>query len=265
MSCTPRSGFHHDIGRISTASGSERNFRRHPLAGAPLATARGTDLSSQSRSWCVRHIVLFCLIHVSWVSWLPLSGSAQEEATGRKAAFQQALDRGAAHLQRREKDQALKELKGAVALDPRSAAAHQLLGQAYMMQGSYGMLSEARAEFLQALAINPDLVWSRFYLARIYLDLGVPRKAREQLESALATRPNVPHLLSLLGEANRQLGNLELSVELNKRALENDPSFFIAHYYLGLAYMDLDRESDGIRELEAAIKPEYPAAEIYLT
>ncbi|MGH9935833.1 MAG: tetratricopeptide repeat protein, partial [Blastocatellia bacterium] len=44
--------------------------------------------------------------------------------------LQQSLNRGAAHLQRNEKDQALRELKKAVALDPNSAAAHHLLGQA---------------------------------------------------------------------------------------------------------------------------------------
>src|SRR5882672_647716 len=36
---------------ISTASGSERSLRQRSLA-----TARGTDSSSQSRSWCAQHI-----------------------------------------------------------------------------------------------------------------------------------------------------------------------------------------------------------------
>src|SRR5262249_47442450 len=106
---------------------------------------------------------------------------------------------------------------------------------------------------------------SRFYLARIYLDLGLPQKAKDQLEAALQTRPNVPHLLSLLGEANRKLGNPDLSIEQNKKALELDQSFFVAHYYLGLAYRDLKKEEETIRELEAAVKPGYPAAEMYLT
>src|SRR5262245_10448664 len=36
---------------VSTASGSERR-----LAPTPLATARGTASSPQSRSWCAQHI-----------------------------------------------------------------------------------------------------------------------------------------------------------------------------------------------------------------
>jgi tetratricopeptide (TPR) repeat protein len=183
----------------------------------------------------------------------------------KKALLQAALLRGATYLQRNETNEALKELRSAVALDPRSAAAHQLLGRAYLMQGSYEAIGEAKSEFVQALALNPDLIWARFYLARIYLDLGNAERAKEELELGLRTRPNVPHLLSLLGEANRKLGNPELSAEQNKSALEADPSFFVAHYYLGLAYLDLRKEREGIRELEIAAKSESPIPDIYIS
>jgi tetratricopeptide (TPR) repeat protein len=220
----------------------------------------------------MQHIIAFAL-----AGWTLLIGNswpqeAQRPAApvtspdeARKTSFKVAFDRGAAHLQRGEKEQALKEMKRAVALDPQSAAAHQLLGQAYLLQGSYEMISEARAEFVQAIALDPNLIWARFYLARIYLDLNQPRKAKEQLEAASGVRPNVPHLLSLLGEAQRQLGSPDLAINYNRKALAADPSFFIAHYYLGLAYLDLKNDDDAIRELEAAAKPDYPAAEIYLT
>src|SRR5215831_13886061 len=183
--------------------------------------------------------------------------TSQDEA--RKTSFKVAFDRGAAHLQRGEKEQALKEMKKAVALDPQSAAAHQLLGQAYMLQGTYEMIGEAKSEFVQALALDPNLAW-----ARLYLDQGLTQKAKEQLETALKIRPDVPHLLSLLGEAERKLGNIDRSIELNQKALAADPSFFVAHYYLGLAYADLKRQDDAIREFETAVKPGYPAAEIYV-
>ena len=183
----------------------------------------------------------------------------------KKAVLQLALTRGASYIQRNQAKEALKELRSAVALDPRSGAAHQLLGQAHLMQGSYEAIGEAKSEFVQALALDPGLIWARFYLARIYLDLGNPQRAKEELELGLGTRPNVPHLLSLLGEANRQLGNPELSAEQNKRALEADPSFFVAHYYLGLAYLDLRKQEEGIRELETAAKSEAPIPDIYLS
>ncbi len=183
----------------------------------------------------------------------------------RKLVFEQTLNRGVRHLQLKEKDLALRELKKAVALDPQSAAAHEFLGQAYMMQDTYEMRSEAKAEFVQAIAINPASVWPRFYLSWIYLDLGQSEKAVEQLEAALKIRPNVPQLLSLLGEANRKLGNIELAIEQNQKALEADLSFFPARYYLALAYLDLEKEEDAVRELEAALTSGYAAPEVCLT
>jgi tetratricopeptide (TPR) repeat protein len=68
-----------------------------------------------------------------------------------------------------------------------------------------------------------------------------------------------------LGEANRKLGNPELAAEQNKRALEADPSFFVAHYYLGLAYLDLRREEEGIHELETAAKSDSAIPDIYIS
>jgi tetratricopeptide (TPR) repeat protein len=68
-----------------------------------------------------------------------------------------------------------------------------------------------------------------------------------------------------LGEAHRQLGSPELAIDQNRKALAADPSFFVAHYYLGLAYLDLKKDDEAIRELEESAKPGYPAADIYLT
>ncbi len=207
--------------------------------------------------------ITFALLHLLLPGEIVAAG--QKDAAARQALFEQALQRGAAHLQRGEKDRALAELKKAVALDPNSAAAHQLLGQAYLLQNTYEAMGEAKAELVQALALDPNLIWARFYLARIYLDLGQPRKAKEQLEAGLTTRPNVPHLLSLLGESNRQLGHPALAVEQNRRALGIDPSFFAARYYLGLTLLELKQEDEAIRELEAAAKSDQPIPDLYLT
>jgi len=34
------------------------------------------------------------------------------------------------------------------------------LGQAYLMQGSYEAIAEAKSEFVQALALDPSLIWA---------------------------------------------------------------------------------------------------------
>ena len=175
------------------------------------------------------------------------------------------LKAGSDHLQRGEVTQAIGDLKAALAADPKYAAAHMLLGQAYLAQHSVGMVAEAKAELQQSLNLDPDLLWARFYLAKIYFDLGRNDKAKEELERGLRQRPNVPHFLSLLGEVDRKLGQPEESIELNRQALIADPAMTPAHYYMALAYLDLKKDDEAIRELESCLQSKYVAPEMYLT
>jgi tetratricopeptide (TPR) repeat protein len=103
------------------------------------------------------------------------------------------LGAAAQHLQQGKAEQTIRECKGVLAADPRSAPAHMLLGMAYRAQGSSAMIGEAKAEFQQALDLDPELLWARFYLARLYLDQGLSEKAQEQLERGLKQRPGLPH------------------------------------------------------------------------
>jgi tetratricopeptide (TPR) repeat protein len=167
-------------------------------------------------------------------------------------------------LQQGKAQQAIGECMTVLAANPRSAPAHMLLGQAYLAKGEVAMVAEAKAELQQAIGLDPSLIWARFYLARIYIDLGLDEKAKEQLERGLKDRPNVPHFLSLLGEADRKLGNPAASLDLNQRALVIDPSLTPAHYYIGLAELDLKQEDAAVREIETAVRSPYVTPEMYV-
>ena len=47
-----------------------------------------------------------------------------------------------------------------------------LLGLTYLAQGSTAMIADAKAELQQALDLDAELLWARFYLARLYFDQG---------------------------------------------------------------------------------------------
>jgi predicted Zn-dependent protease len=149
-----------------------------------------------------RHLALSVFLVLAQI--LPLSGQIPAAAGEREAAQLRAASE---QLQQGNAGEAIRECKGVLAADPRSAPAHMLLGQAYLAQGSLAMVAEAKAELQQALDLDPNLLWARFYLARIYIDLGLHQKAKEQLEHGLQQRPDVPHFLSLLGEVRRKLGD----------------------------------------------------------
>jgi tetratricopeptide (TPR) repeat protein len=193
------------------------------------------------------------------------AGAFGGQTAGQARPERAYLEAGSAHLERGEVEPAVQALKAAVALNPQNAAAHMLLGRAYLAQRSVGMMAEAKAEFQQALDLDPGLLWARFYLARIYLDMGRTDKAKEELVRGLEAKPGVPHFLSLLGEAERKLGNYTASLELHGKALAADPAMNTAHYYAALTYMDLKEDDEAVRELELSVESKFVAPEMYLT
>jgi tetratricopeptide (TPR) repeat protein len=172
------------------------------------------------------------------------------------------LGAAAEHLQQGRAEQAIRECKGVLATDPRSAPAHMLLGLAYRAQGN-AMIAEAKAELQQALDLDPELLWARFYLAQVYLDQGLSEKAQEQLERGLKQRPGLLAFLSLLGEVRRQRGDPGASLELNRKVLEADATITPAHYFLALAYLDLKQEQAAMAEFEKVIHTPYVTPEMY--
>ncbi|HEX8983967.1 MAG TPA: tetratricopeptide repeat protein [Bryobacteraceae bacterium] len=195
---------------------------------------------------------------LSWLLFLAFLPQTKPEAMPQLKACSE-------RVQQNQAQAAVKECKAAVALDGQSAAAHMLLGQAYLALRSASMIAEAKAELQQALDIDPTLVWARFYLAKVYLDVGRPDKARSEMEQALQTRPGTAHFLSILGEAERKLGHPETAIEWHRKALAADPKMNTVHYYAALAYMDMKNDDAAISELEASIQPPFVAPELYLT
>jgi tetratricopeptide (TPR) repeat protein len=198
--------------------------------------------------------LLVCLAVAAWQAAAP-AVTTQERIERVRADLYSRTDR---------LEENVKELKQILALDPRSADAHMLLGIAYSTWGSKELKGEAIAEFRQALDLNPRLVQVHFFLAHLYLDLGRAARAREELEAGLAQTPGNPEFLALLGEAERQLKNPRRAVDVTRQALQADPSFAPARYYLGLALIDAGQRDEGITELEQVVRARAPVADAYL-
>ena len=175
----------------------------------------------------------------------------------------QQLGVASEHLREGKTEQAIRECRAVLATDPRSAPAHMLLGLAYLALGSADRIADAKAELQQTLDLDPELLWARFYLARLYFDQGLSEKAREQLELGLKQSPGLPHFLSLLGEVRRELGDPGASVELNRKALAAGNTVTPANYFLALAYLDLKQEQAAIAEFEKAIHSPFVTPETY--
>ena len=160
-------------------------------------------------------------------------------------------------------DADITQLKAVLAADPKSAQAHMLLGLAYRTKGSADLMGEAVSELRQAIGLDPSLVPARVYLAHLYLDLGRPERAQDELQAALTQLPGQPQLQALLAECQRQLGKPAAALELTEQALRADPSMAEARYYQGQALYDLKRRDDAIHAFEQAIRDGGRRPEVY--
>ena len=192
---------------------------------------------------------------------------AAPQADAANASIKDRLNRVSADLFSRpdRAADAIPELKAILALDPRLAEGHFLLGIAYRIVGTPEFMAEAVAELRQALALNAQYVPARFYLAQLYLDLGRPGRARDELEAALTQAPGNPQFLAMLGEAERQSKNPRRAVDVIRQALKADESFAQARYYLGLALFDLGQRDEAIAELERVVQSGPKVPEPYVS
>ncbi|HUQ93476.1 MAG TPA: tetratricopeptide repeat protein [Bryobacteraceae bacterium] len=175
------------------------------------------------------------------------------------------LEQGAAHLQRNQLDPAIRELIRAIAINPRSAPAHLLLGQAYLAKGAAELIAEAKAEFQQAQDIDPSQTLASFYIAKIDLDLGRLQRAENEIHRALAQNPGSPYLVALLGEIRRRQGNPEEAAALATRALSSDSNAAPVLYFRALAYWDQKKEAEALADLNRAIASSFVTPEMYQT
>jgi cytochrome c-type biogenesis protein CcmH len=81
------------------------------------------------------------------------------------------------------------DLKKAIGLDPKRGELWQLLGETIAMQAGDGPSPEAEAAFEQALALNPELPETRFYLGRAKIAGGDLKGGLAEWNALLAMAP----------------------------------------------------------------------------
>ena len=115
-----------------------------------------------------------------------------------------------------------------------------LLGVGDVAENSFGSLSKAEAHFLEAVRLDPNyaLAWARLgytYLQMEQTGAGsfdeMIDRARDAASKALAIDENLASAIAVLGNAERQLGNRELSEQLLVRAIEVGPNDTTAKLY----------------------------------
>ena len=135
-------------------------------------------------------------------------------------------------------------LQKSASIDPSYAPTWAQLGRTYtsnasLKAGGREQYDQAQAAFEKALALNPELVEARIYMANMLTDTGRVEQAVPLLRTALQSSPNNAALHWELGYAYRFAGMLQESAAECEKARQNDPNVKInssalnAYLYLG--------------------------------
>jgi tetratricopeptide (TPR) repeat protein/mono/diheme cytochrome c family protein len=168
-----------------------------------------------------------------WLQVVPRGG----EATGRAGDPRIALQEAA--MRRR------------IAKYPGDFAAHYNLGAAFQAEGR---LDEAIGEIRTALAIRPDAAAGHTGLGAALLTLGQPDAALAEFERALALRPNDASGHVNLAQALVAQGRLAEAVGHYRDAVRLDPDDAGAQAELGAALQEAGRVDEAILHLREALR-----------
>jgi len=124
-------------------------------------------------------------------------------------------------------------LQRALTLDPKSPYAYYNLGSLYSARQEWKAAIQA---YKQAIRFFPGYVQAFNNLADAYLEMGNRRQARSVLEKGLALAPDAFYLHKNLGRLALTEGDAPTAIAELKRALEGNPAYPEAQFYLAQAY-----------------------------
>jgi tetratricopeptide (TPR) repeat protein len=154
-------------------------------------------------------------------------------------------------------DEAIREFKKAIEVDPHYPRVHYYLALTYLAQGEKERFPTAQALFEQELALNPKEFFSTFFLGVIHLEDREFPIAEEFLKKAAELQPQNPDPLLYLGQVYFENNHPDLAIETLRKsiALTTDPShnnyqISKAHSMIGQILVKLGKQDEAEAELK---------------
>ena len=163
---------------------------------------------------------------------------------------------GRAYREAAHWDEAIAQLKRAIATHPRATQAHYFLGLAYLGRDNDSGLPEAIPEFRAELEVNPNDYRTHYMLGYGLLKQHDLQSAEKELLRAATLAPNKPdplvYLAQLYSEAGRKQDGenaARKAIALTNDESSNDYDISRAYYLLARILLDTGRREEGLREL----------------
>ncbi len=136
-------------------------------------------------------------------------------------------------------DEAAREYRRAIELNPKAPDLHFRLGRAILLQShEQGALDQAAEQFRAELALSPEDSATEFQLAQIALVKGDSGEADLRLERAIRLSPTYVAALIALGKLRSHEKKFPAAIALLTQAARLQPANEGAHYALMAAYRD---------------------------
>ena len=174
-----------------------------------------------------------------------------------------ALNWGLALFKAEQFKDAIPPLERALAADPNSVEAKQLLGLSYFTVEDY---ARATPLLTDAVSRRPNDVGLYFTLALSLAKQGKAGQADQVVRQMLTLGGDTPQLHVLLGQAYYEQNDTAKALEELRAALRLDPRLRLAHYYSGLIHLRAGRLDEAAREFESelALNPSDVQAKYHL-
>jgi len=166
---------------------------------------------------------------------------------------------------------AVKHFCRATKLDPSFALAHSGIGVCYTRRVLKGFgdcrdYEYAEAEFVAALATDPQLIEARLHMIYIFLSRGEKRRAHREVERLRREAPNDAAAHIVAGTVYRLDGNYDKALRSFERAANLNPDErVVISYNRARVLMYEGRYGDAMKALEAGarLEPQHPLVKTF--
>ncbi len=152
---------------------------------------------------------------------------------------------GTTYLVISDHENALKEFKRAVELNPKLPSVNSFYGQTLVRMGA---TDEATQAFRRELENNPNDFDSNLQLGILLKQDQNLEQSRAYFQRALLVRPNEPNARFYLASLDVAQGKLNDALAALEPLVKEAPDFVEAHVMLATVYYRLKRKADGDRE-----------------
>jgi protein O-mannosyl-transferase len=162
--------------------------------------------------------------------------------------------------QRGAREEAIVHLRHALQIEPAFVNAHNTLGN---ILADRGALDEAIEHFRKALQTNPQSAMTHYNLGRALAKRGDVEEAIAQYRQALEIDPADVDVHNNLGLLLLSQGNIDQAIEQFHAALRGDPNYAKAYFNLGKVYAEQNRLDEAVLNFQQALRLQPGVAEIH--